>query len=302
MKTTILVIDEDPVYSKKFVNLAIKLFGKKYIFLTFSDLRSLKEYIKENRAEAVVLSDTLLENVDDLKTSFIYVLNEKTKNTHKEGKRTFVYRYQNVNNILEKIDKDIDAKYEKSDIKDNTCKLILFYTPIYVKNKLEVIKRIGKNLPKNKKALIIDIDEFENYKGTVGLSNLIFNYKENNLTQENTRKEIVTEKDQDFIKSITYPEDMNVINNIDLANIVNETTKLGYDYVFVNSDQSYVKSQYILNDADDVIIIKDKDSEKIERFKNYIKNENQFDLKRVTEFEIDKMDKAYVSNFVKQCF
>ena len=303
MKEIIMVMDEDPFYSKKFCNQANKLYGKKYNFLTFSNLKSMKEYAEENKAEALIVSEVLLENVEDTKVKSFYLLGEKDKKTKKEGKKTFIFKLQNIKSILEVIDTDLSKRSEKNKGKLNdSCKLFLFYSPSYIKNKYEIVKRIAKVVSKKKRMLIIDFDEFDNYKGSVGLSNIIFDYKENILNEERFRKEIVTDKELDIIKSVTYPEDFSVISNIDLANIVNETTKLGYDYVFVNSDLSYIKCQYILNDADEVILMKDKDSAKSDKFKLYLKHENQVDLNRVTIFDVSKLDKAYMSAFCKQNF
>ena len=150
--------------------------------------------------------------------------------------------------------------------------------------------------------MIVDLDEFDNYKGNVGLSNVIYDYKENTLNEEKLNREIVTEKEQDIIKSVTYPEDFNVVSNIDIANILNEMTKLSYDYIFVNADTSYIKCQYILNDADSVVVMRDKDMTKLDKLKSYLKNENQTDLNKVTLFDISKIDKAYLSAFCKHCF
>ena len=58
MKEIIMVMDEDPIYSKKFCNQANKLFGKKYNFLTFSNINQMKKYADDNKVEALVVSET----------------------------------------------------------------------------------------------------------------------------------------------------------------------------------------------------------------------------------------------------
>lgn len=303
MKEIVMVMDVDPTYSKKFCNQANKILGKKYNFITFNNISQMKKYAEDYKVEGLVVSDVLIENFDDIKVKEFYLLNEKDKKTKKEGKKTYIYKLQNIKNILDAIDSEISKKYEKNVGKlNNSCKLVLYYSPTYIKNKFELVKRIAKTVSKKRRVLIVDFDEFDNYKGMVGLSNIIYSYKESALDKEKLMKEIVAEKDQDFIKSVTYPEDFNVITNIDLANIVNETTKLNYDYIFVNADLSFVKCQYILNDADSVVIIRGKDDTKIDKFKSYLKSENQIDIKKVTVLDIEKLDKAYLSAFCKQYF
>ena len=302
MKEVVMIMDEDPTYSKRFCNQANKLFGKKYTFLTFSNLKLMRKYAEENKAESLVISDSFIENVDDVKVKSFYILNEKEKKLRREGKKTYVYKLQNAKVILDIIDGDLNKKNEKNKGKVNeACKLLLYYSPSYIKSKYELVRRIAKNISKKKKVLVLDLDEFENFKGNVGLSNIIFDYKENMLSAEKLKKEIIEDKEVDIIKSVTYPEDFNVINNIDLANIVNEIVKLGYDFVFVNADMSFVKCQYILNDSDKVIIMKNKNSDVVDKFKLYLKSENIVDIKKITEFNVDKLDRAYLTAFCKFC-
>ena len=301
MKNIIAVLDQDITYSKKFCNQAIKLMGKKYVFLNFTNIKALSEYASENKIDSIVISDEFSDNVDELKAEYIYILNEKNKKNVKEGKKTHLYKLQNVKSILNIIDEDLTKQNNAKILRnDRNCKLVVFYSPNDIKNKIEYVKKFAKFISKKRKVLIVELNEFSNYKGNVGLSNLIFNYKEENLNAENIRKEVTNEKEQDFIKSVTYPEDFNVINNIDMANIINEIKNVGYDYIFVNSDTSYIKSQYILNDANIVIVIKGKDSEDYECFKKFIKIESQVDEKKYFDFDIDKKDRTYFQAFAKQ--
>lgn len=303
MKDVILIMDEDTSYSKKFCNQANKLLGKKYIFLTFTNIKSMNEYLLDNKIEALVISDYFLDKIEDIGVNLIYVLNEKDKNFRKEGKKVYTYKLQSVKNILDALDKDIEEKNVNRRVNTSeTSKLVIFFSPSYIKNKNEIVKRISKYISKKKKVLILELDEFDNYKGKVGLSNIIFGYKEKNLNFDALNKEIVVEKEQDYIKSITYPEDYNVINNIDLANIVNELLKLQYDYIFVNADMSFVRCQYILNDSDIVVLFKEKNNVKNDNFKHYLRNENTIDFKKVHELDLNKLDKSYLTAFTKQVF
>ena len=303
MKEIILVMDEDQFYSKKFCNQANKLFGKKHSFISFKSMKLMKEYTEENDVHSLVISENIAENIDDLKVKSIYILNEKDKNLKRVGKKNYIFKLQNIKKILEVIDSDIESKSKRVNGRLNdTCRLILYYSPIFIKNKYEIVKRLGKYINKKKKVLIVDIDEFKNYKKNVGLSNIIYNYKEKKLEYDDIKREIIVDKDVEIIESVTYPEDFNVISNIDLANIMNEIMKLGYDYIFVNTDMSYVKSQYLLNDADAIILMDEKNNEKVSMFKSYLKNENQIELNKITIFDINKLDRAYLSAFCKQNF
>lgn len=303
MKKIILIIDEDIDYSKKFCNQANKLFGKKYVFLTFSNVKSIVDYTKNENVESVIVSESYLDYLDDLCAHSFYVLNEKEKKVYSEGKKNYIYKLQNIKNILEIIDNDIEKRYEKNSrsVYDNK-KLVLFYTNETIKEKNEIVKKIAKHLSKKYKVLVVDLDEFDNYKANVGLSNIIFDYKESKLTTDKLEREVVEEKGINYIKSVTYPDDFNVITNIDLANIINEIMNMPYDYIFVNADASFVKCEYVMNDADKVILFKSSGATGIEKFKSYLKNENLLDLKKISELNVSKIDRISFTNFVKTTF
>lgn len=303
MKETILVMDEDQIYSKKFCNQANKIYGKKYTFLSFTNKKNIKEYCESNKTNCFIVSDGMVNYLEDVDVNSCYVLNEQEKDIYRIGKKTYIYKLQSIKNILEIVDGDLKNKLEKCRVKLNEgCKVCLFYSPVYIKQKADIIKRIARVISKKRKVLILDIDEFTNYKGCVGLSDVIYNYKDNNLTKDTLTKEITSEKEQDYIRSVTYPEDFNVITNIDLANIVNEMTILEYDYIFVNADMSYIKCQYLINDADSVVLMKNKDDDRVSMLIAYLKNENQIDYRKIRIFDVDKLERQYLIAFSKQHF
>lgn len=303
MKETILVMDEDQAYSKKFCNQANKIYGKKYTFISFANKKNIKEYCESNKANCFIVSNEMVNCLEDVEVNSCYVLNEQERDIYKIGKKTYIYKLQSIKNILEIVDEDLKNKIENCRVKMNEgCKVCLFYSPVYIKQKIEIIKRIARVISKKKKVLILDLDEFANYKGYVGFSNVIYNYKDNNISKATLVKEIISEKEQDYIKSVTYPEDFNVITNIDLANIVNEMTVLDYDYIFINADTSYIKCQYLINDADSVVVMNSKDDERVNVLVAYLKNENQVDYRKIRLFDVEKLDRQYLIAFSKQHF
>ena len=295
MKENILVIDEDIDYSKKFCNQGNKLYGDKYLFLYFSNLKSVKEYIEDNKKSNLIISSHLVNSLDDMTGGLTFILNEDEKEIKRDGRRTQVYKLQNVKNILKLVDEDlnqIDGKLRT--ITKGKTKIVIFYATDYVKNKFELVKRIAKYISKKCKVLIVDLDEFENYKGKSGLSNIIFNYKEDRLDTENIEKEIEIEKNLLIIKSVTYPEDMSVISSIDLANIIEKMTDLSYDFIFINADTSYVRSEYIFKMADEIVLIKEGNDERADKMKTHLRNDNLIDISKICEINMGRVARAYL--------
>ena len=300
MKEKICLYDVDNVYGKKFCNTATKILGDNFIFMYFKNIKALKEFATENKIIGIICPTFSLEEIREIDVDRFYALSETNVETYEEGKTKFIYKYQKLNNILKIIDRDRELINGKDKIISGKSKLVIFYTEKKISKSDEIIKKIAKSISKTKTVLLIYLDEFENYKSYKGISNIIYLYKENNLNIDGIRHEIELDKmiNVDTIHSVTYPDDFNVITNIDLSNIVNYIRNLDYDYLLISTDESYVKNQYVLQDADLIITIRDENiSGNI--FKSYIKSQNIININKITEFVVDKTKRNQVSAFVK---
>ncbi len=300
MKEKICLYDVDNVYGKKFCNTATKILGDNFIFMYFKNIKALKEFATENKITGIICPTFSIEEIREIDVDRFYALSETNVETYEEGKTKFIYKYQKLNNILKIIDRDRELVNGKNKIISGKSKLVIFYTEKKISKSDEIIKKIAKSISKTKTVLLIYLDEFENYKSYKGISNIIYLYKENNLNIDGIRHEIELDKmiNVDIIHSVTYPDDFNVITNIDLSNIVNYIRNLDYDYLLISTDESYVKNQYVLQDADLIITIRDENiSGNI--FKSYIKSQNIININKITEFVVDKTKRNQVSTFVK---
>ena len=303
MKESILVLNEDLDYSKRFCSKANRMYGDKYLFLFLPNLDSLKEYIKKENSKNLILSDSLAEKIDDTYNGKVFVLDEERKEIQKTDNHLSIYKFQNIKNILEIVDENIERNVIEDEKRfADKSKLVTFYGFGGMKGKTEIVRKIAKYLQKKRSVLIVDIDEFDNYKEKRGLSGIIFNYKEGKLDKDVIRNEIVEDRGLKMIKSVTYPEDFNVISSADLNVIINETLDLGFDYVFVNADFSYVKSQYIINDSSFVIFPEENFFETVDKVRMYLKNECKMSSKKLIMLRTEKVDRAYLLSFTKSVF
>ena len=300
MKEKICLYDIDNVYGKKFCNTATKILGDAYIFMYFKNIKALKEFATENKISGIICPIFALEEIREMDVDKFYALSETSVETYEEGKTKFIYKYQKLNNILKIIDEDREITNSKNKIVSGKSKLIIFYTEKKINKNDEIVKKIAKSISKIKTVLLIYLDEFENYKSYKGLSNIIYLYKENNLNIDGIKHEIELDKmiNVDIIHSVTYPDDFNVVTNIDLSNIVNYIRNLDYDYLLISTDESYVKNQYILQDADQIITIRDENFDG-NVFKSYIKSQNVININKITEFVVDKTKRNQIGSFVK---
>ena len=302
MKKNICVLDEDLGYSKKFCNKSIKVYGDKYVFLYFSNFEGLLKFVDENNVSAVVLSEFFIEKHNEINVDRIYILTE-SKNEIKNGKFQYINKIQNINNILEKIDLDLEEKNKRNNSENNIkTKIISLYSPYYIEDKKEICIKLARQINKKNNVLVIDFDEFDNYKKTVGLSNIIYAFKQDNLNKNLLNKELMFDKDVKIINSVAYPEDLSIMSNVELSNMINQFRDFEYDYIFLNLDNSFSRNQYIFTESDYIIIYKNdnKLSKNIDIFKSYLRLENNIDMKKVTEFTIEKNAKNPYLKFIKE--
>ena len=301
MKKNICVLDEDLVYSKKFCNKSTKIYGDKYVFLYFSNFEGLSKFIETNKTSAVVISEFYNDKNEEINVDKIYVLGED-KNESKNGKIQHINKIQNINKILERIDIDLEEKNKRNNGNDNSkSKVISVYSPYYIEEKKDICIKFARQISKKANVLIIDFDEYKNFKQSVGLSNIIYAFKENTLNKNLIDKEIIYDKDISIINSVTYPEDLSVMSNVELANMINQFRDFNYDYIFLNLDNSFSKNQYLFIESDYIVIYKNdsKQSNNIDIVKSYFRLENNIDMKKVTEFMVEKNSKNPYGKFIK---
>lgn len=301
MKKIICILDVDEVYAKKFCNVSTKMYNQEYIFLYFNDMKSLIEYSKENIVCSVIVAEDFINEIEDIKTSFYYVLTDVNNKNFKEGKFTYLYKYQNINKLLEIIKTDIEAFNDAKNKKNSNSKLITFYSPYTDKSQISFAKKIATVLSKKHKTLYIDLSEYDNYKSNIGFSNIIYLYKEGSLSIDGIKHEIVIEKELDVLYSVSYPEDFSVINSVDLGNILNYIMKLNYDYILVNTDNSYVKNQYIILDSYKTIFYRydEEENKKIDILKSYLSSQCILDINKIINYKIEIGKRNMTTSFIK---
>lgn len=291
MINTICLYTKDQEYNKKFCNIANKIIESKKIFLHFSDINALLDFIKDKKKLVIIIDEKELKTIEDIsyenKNYKTYILTENKNNNEKDN---YIYKFQNIKNIIEyinNIEKNID-----DDAITNNKKIFLYINVENNKFNENNIKKIIKNLSKKIKVLYINLNDFENYKNNIGFSNIIYNYKENKLNIDNITNQIEDKTNNiintDILHSVTYPEDYNVITNIDLYKIIESIIKLNYNLFFINIEFNYYKLQYLLNISTKIIYF-NSENINFNNFKNHIKMENSNIYNRL--FSIDLNDK-----------
>lgn len=303
MKDIICILDDDNIYAKKFSNIATKMYGKNYLFLAFIDINNLIEYSKDNLITSIITNGNYEEETKNIKARFVYILTEANNSVHKDGRYTYLYKYQNIKKILDVVDKDIKALYDKHKQRsDLDTQIIAFYSPYECVEINDFLYKATKYLSKDDKTLLVNFDEYSNFKSNIGLSNIIYEYKENSLTIDNIKHEILNEKEIDIIKSVAFPDDFNVLTNIDLSNIINSFRMLDYKYIILNLDMSFVKNEYIMAESDKFILyqFEECNKSKIDIVKSYMKSQCLIDMAKLYSVFIDKNKRNYIRNFIKQ--
>ncbi|MCQ2609369.1 MAG: hypothetical protein MJ151_01040, partial [Lachnospiraceae bacterium] len=239
-----------------------------------------------------------------ISSTFYYVQTEKKGEAKKDGNIKYIYKYQKADELLKNIDSDIKKDSEKSTKVKTKTKIVVFYSPYQAKDKIDKMYKLYRYISKKKKVLLIDLDEYSNFMGDTGFSNVIYKYKENMLTYEAMTDEIKEIDGIKMISGVSYPEDYAVINNVDLSNIISEFREIEYDYIFVDCDTGFLRNQYLFVDSDYLLVFDGSktDTKRSDIFMKYIEEQNMIDIKKVKRFNKDNNEKKSIQNIAMDIF
>lgn len=299
MKDIVCIYDNNEKYAKKLTNLAIKNYGKDYIFLTFSNIQSLIDYTENNKVKASLIENTNIKDLSNVKCSAYFILVDNKKSEELSGNIKYIFKFQSAEEVLKIVIGSI-----KSDIVEaveTNSKIFTFYSPYQTKSKTDKIQKLYKLLSKDKRVLIVSLDEFSNFKSDKGMSNIIYKYKDNGITKDYVLSQINSDNGIEKIGSVKFPEDLSVVSNYELCNIILNLKIAGYDYIFVDADESFVNNQYLFADSNKVVVIDNnlKDNTKVDTFIKYIEERKMINMKKLYHITKEKEDKKGLEGILK---
>lgn len=301
MKNNICFYEKEIDYLKKFNKVVNKIKNNNSIYLYFNNIDNLNEFIEHENVSAIIIDEKDKNIIDELKNKNINIcIMSENKNINDNDEIKYLYKYQNVNEIINSINLYINNK--NLEINDNSNKRILLIWNIFQNNSDEIlIKKILKSFNKSHKTLYINITDFENYKNINGLSNIIYSYKNKTLTLNIIKNQIIFDDTYniDIIHSTTFPEDFNYINNSDLCSILQEIIKLDYEYFIIQTDGSFIKNQYVLNIISKVVMFKSIDSTYYNNLKKYLVNHNLIENNKIFELNKNDNEKFSIKEIIK---
>ena len=299
MDTKICVFTDNIDYNKKFCSVANKLYKNKMIFIYFNDLKSLQEYINDKENSTIIVDEKVY---DDFRNININTTNSKiitlTENKSLIKDNNYIYKYQNINNLLNCIVENIGTDQI---LNINNKKVIVYINIDQNKTNENIVKKIIKNISKKTNTLYINLLDFENYKNNHGISNIIYQYKNDKLNIDTIAYEIEDKINNtinvDVLHSVSFPEDFNVINSLDMLSIFEMIYKLEYEIFFINVDFNFTKIQYLLNNIN-YILFNNKNNIYINVLKNHIKDDYSIDNDKIIEIKIDENNKIDIKKIL----
>lgn len=296
MINKVCLYTNDIEYNKKFCSIANKFINNTGMYLHFNNKSNFIDYIKDNKNLILLIDEKEYFNInDDISNdnnNKIFIL---TEDKNKINKDNYIYKLQKINNIIDVINNTNIS--DVSNTMENVIK-VLFINIDNNKNTESIIKRLLKQLSKYKKTLYVNLTDFENYKNNIGLSNVIYNYKENKISCENISEQIENKENNtinvDVLHSVTFPDDLNFITNIELMNIIEEIFKQNYELFFINVEFNYNKLQYLINLSDKIIYVNNENMF-FNTFKNFLKEENLINYKKLLNIKFTENNKIDVN-------
>lgn len=310
MKKSILILDSDMLYAKKISNYGIKYMGKKYIFLFFTSIESFEKYQAKNPSAISLINIDLIGKIKHIKSELLFILTNEPKQELLNIKNiakifenekiniNYVYKYSSADSILNYC----ISEYEKIEKVETLTKskIYLVFSPIGRCGKTIFSYAFANELSKNKKVLYISLNNYESMGTEIGLSQVIYDFKNNKLNYENLVNQIKVNGNLSVLYGVSHPDDLSQVSPEEIDKIINEiSVLLDYDIIIVDSDNNYSKSHFLFSSCEKIIFptLKDEVSkEKKNKFINFVKEQNIFDISKIHEIDMSLSKDAVLTS------
>lgn len=300
MKKSILILDSDISYAKKISNYGIKYKGKEYIFLFFSNVSSFEKYQGKNKSAISLINIDLIDKIKSINSEMLFIMTNEIgqeklhiKSIEKLFENdnihiAYIYKFSSAQQIFDYCINEYKKNY-KENIENKTISYLVF-SPIGRCGKTILSYAFASELSKSKKVLYISLNSYESMGCEHGLSQVIYDFKNNKLTYENLIKQIDLQGNLSILYGVSHPEDMSQVSPEEIDKIVSEIISLmNFDIIVIDSDNNYSKSFYLFSSCDTIILptLKDEISkQKKNKFLSFIKEQNIFDISKIKEIDM----------------
>lgn len=300
MKKSILILDNDIQYAKKISNYGIKYKGKEYIFLFFTSPVAFEKYQSKNKSAMSLINIDLIDKVKSLNSEMLFII------TNEQGQEKlhikcfeklfvndnihidYIYKFSSAQQILDYCIDEYKKNYKENN--SNKTKSYLIFSPIGRCGKTILSYAFASELSKTKNVLYISLNSYESMGCEHGLSQVIYDFKNNKLTYENLIKQIDTQGNLYILYGVSHPEDISQVTPEEIDKIINEIISLmDFDIIVIDSDNNYSKSFYLFSSCDTIILPTLKDDiskQKKNKFLNFVKEQNIFEISKIKEIDM----------------
>ncbi|BBF44553.1 MinD family ATPase from ParA/SOJ subfamily [Lachnospiraceae bacterium KM106-2] len=246
-KNLFAVFDHDIAYAKSFVHYLLKYKKINKEVILFTSLEQLMKYMEESYIEVLLISERAVQLLPENNVKQIIILSEDQK--QEEGELLYIYKYQSVEMIIERLDKMLKDILESSIREDRmetvtNTKVFGIYSPSGGALCVTVGLALAKAISEEKRILLLDCETFSgfpierNYTDYYSMSDLIY-YAKNKKEEiwKLVKEKLYCMENIDVLIPVQHYKDLLEVTQEDITFFMKQiSTDSMYDLIFICID------------------------------------------------------------------
>lgn len=282
MEKIMAVYDVDPVYARRFADVANQKERVPFTVIPFTTLETLREYAGKHPVEILLINVSVpREQVEGIAAKTVVTLAEGDI-VEASDSYPSVYKYQAADSVI----REVMACYCERPMENplvllgKKARVLGVYSPVGRCLKTSLALTLGQQLAKEGKVLYVGLEEFSGFSRIIDgqcksdFSDVLYFFRQGNLNVMRLRSIAYTWKDMDYLPPVRYPEDLEQMTGEEAGNLIEKLAlEMGYEYLIVDAGRP-ARNLFPVLECCDVIYMPVKEdgvsSAKLEEFEDYL--------------------------------
>lgn len=259
MEKIMAVYDIDPLYAERFADVVNRKEKAPFTVVPFTSVEALKDYGEKHRIEILLVSESVpAKQLAGIKAGSVVTLSEGDAVPSADSCPS-VYKYQSADSLV----REVMAKYcdrppeELFAMAGRRAKVFGVYSPLGRCMKTSFALTLGQELTREGKTLYLSFEEFSGFSQMFreeyenDLSDVLYFLRQGGFNVVRLRSMVYTWKDLDYIAPVRYPEDLEQMDGMEAADLLERlASEAGYGYVVLDMGRPAKNLAPILENCD----------------------------------------------------
>jgi len=282
MEKIMAVYDVDPVYARRFADVANQKERVPFTVIPFSNLETLREYAGKHPVEILLINVSVpREQIEGIAAKSVVTLAEGEV---VEASDSFpsVYKYQAADSVIREVMACYCEKPAQNPlvILGRKARVLGVYSPVGRCLKTSLALTLGQQLAKEGKVLYVGLEEFSGFSRIIDgqcksdFSDVLYFFRQGELNVMRLRSIAYTWKDMDYLPPVRYTEDLEQMTGEEAGRLMEKlASEMGYEYLVADIGRP-ARNVIPMLECCDVIYMPVKEdgisSAKLEEFEEYL--------------------------------